>query len=654
VDVGVRVEVHHGDCMSVMRDMPDASVDSVVTDPPYHLTSIVKRFGAENAAPAKGGVYARSSAGFMGKRWDGGDIAFTVELWAEVFRVLKPGGHMLAFGGTRTYHRMACAIEDAGFEIRDQLGWLYGSGFPKSLDVGKALDKAALSAPLFDEIRSHVRHWRDARGLTNPGLNDALGLGTNGCGMARHWTSEVGSQHSIPSKDQWRRLKALLAWPDCELDAIYDRVKDGAERPTIGTVAGTRLAVAPGQGEDRRAVVLDITAPATDLARQWDGWGTALKPAWEPICLARKPLIGTVAENIAAHGTGGLNIGACRIPSEPVTTTRGKNVLGIMNDDGWKPSQGGQSWTMPAAGRWPANLVHDGSDEVLEAFAAFGPTGANGGRGNFKQHAWMGGDTPQQIERSKGTAARFFYCGKTSANERRLDGAQIIIDTDRSQVGDGKPWRAAGTTQEARSVRLLVDTDVFPPRVTGVFGAQNSNASEWNTLLFGKMPTDLSRLGGKFTTSTKTSSTTYSAILNWLTLSLTSDSTAAVSLETAFGLSRAESAASLGPYRTTTNEPMASAPGASRALSLGPFRISVDDAKSWHPTVKPQSLMRWLCRLITPPGGTVLDPFAGSGSTLLAARAEGFHAVGIEREAEYVEIARRRLSVDAPLFSEVA
>jgi DNA modification methylase len=192
-------ELIQADCRAVLACIPDNSVDAVVTDPPYHLTSIVKRFGAANAAPAgfgTDGAFSRASRGFMGQEWDGGDIAFNPALWAEVLRVLKPGGHMVAFSGTRTYHRMACAIEDSGFEIRDQIAWVYGSGFPKSHDVSKAMDAAA--------------------------------------GVPR------------------------------------DVIKSGAA--------------------------------TTDAARQWQGWGTALKPAFEPICLARKPLDGTVAANVLAHG----------------------------------------------------------------------------------------------------------------------------------------------------------------------------------------------------------------------------------------------------------------------------------------------------------------------------------------------------------------
>src|SRR5208337_3179496 len=141
-----RIVLHAGDCREVMKGFADNSIDAVVTDPPYHLTSIVERFGTGNAKEPKieqTGVYNRTTRGFMGKQWDGGDIAFRSETWAEALRVLRPGGHMVAFGGTRTYHRLVCAIEDAGFEIRDSLAWIYGSGFPKSLDVSKQLDKAA-------------------------------------------------------------------------------------------------------------------------------------------------------------------------------------------------------------------------------------------------------------------------------------------------------------------------------------------------------------------------------------------------------------------------------------------------------------------------------------------------------------------------------
>lgn len=381
--------VYEGSCLDVMQLLDDNSVDAIVTDPPYHLTSIVKRFGGKNAAPAKSretGAFARASRGFMGQTWDGGDIAFRPETWEEALRVLKPGGHIAAFSGTRTYHRMAVAIEDAGFEIRDQLAWTYGSGFPKSHDVSKAIDKA-LGAE-----REKVRI--EASSVRNP---KATGGGKDGVeGATRPWIEEA-------------------------LRVGYHE-KDG-------------------------------DAPATPQAAEWQGWGSALKPAWEPICLARKPLDGTIAENVLAHGVGALNIDGCRVEGEAgrplvVSDRRSGNVVYGDGLQGSKAVAGGTD-----LGRWPANILHDGK-------AGFGEQG------------------------------RFFYCAKASKADR----------------GEGNN----------------------------------------------------------------------------------------------------------------------------------------------HPTVKPTELMRWLCRLITPPGGLVLDPFTGSGSTGRGAVLEGFRFVGIELSADYAAIARRRIAAVQP------
>src|SRR5512139_2648762 len=166
------IRVLGGDCLEILPTLDENSIDACVTDPPYHLTSIVKRFGGNNSAPAQfgtDGAYARASAGFMGKQWDGGDIAFRPETWAAVYRVLKPGAHLLAFGGTRTYHRMACAIEDAGWEIRDCLVWGYASGFPKSLDVSKAIDKAGGTDTTADERWRPEPHFITGRFKTASG-----------------------------------------------------------------------------------------------------------------------------------------------------------------------------------------------------------------------------------------------------------------------------------------------------------------------------------------------------------------------------------------------------------------------------------------------------------------------------------------------------
>jgi len=413
----------HGDCLEVMRTLDAASVDAVVTDPPYGL-------------------------GFMGKGWDHGVPG--AEFWAEALRVAKPGAHLLAFGGTRTHHRLMCAIEDAGWEIRDCLMWLYGSGFPKSLDVGKAIDKAA-----------------------------------------------------------------------------------GAERRTIGIrpdAAKRTSGTTTSSGWATPSRCNDLTAPATDAAKRWSGWGTALKPAWEPIILARKPLDGTVAANVTAHGCGGLNIDGCRIEG-----TKPK-MFAIDSESRNNPIFQTRSATsngdLTSEGRWPANLMLD-----EEAGAMLDGQAPNaGGGGKFvavqrERNKGLGNSSPGPgvvaIDNygDTGGASRFFYCPKASK-------------ADRDEGLEGMPERLA--------------------------------AAMHGNLVSGQ------RLGGDGS-----------------------------------------------PIKT-------------------PLR------SNHHPTVKPTALMRYLCRLVTPPGGLVLDPFTGSGSTGKAAALEGFNFIGIEREAEYVEIARARIAGATP------
>ncbi len=420
--------LHCGDCLAVLPTLDENSLDSCVTDPPYHLTSIVKRFGKNGSAPAQfgtDGAYSRASAGFMGKQWDGGDIAFRPETWAEVYRVLKPGAHLLAFGGTRTYHRMACAIEDAGFEIRDCIQWLYGSGFPKSHDVSKGIDRAA------------------------------------------------GAEREIVGKRQFA-------------DGTFAR--DGA-------VMGARNGI---YGAAEGAPVL--TAPATDAARQWEGWGTALKPACEMIVLARKPLSEkTVAANVLRWGTGALNIDGCRVPTDATDAAAMERCntpgSGRMTTGGGLQGTGTFSRSSPTGelkttqGRWPANIIHDGSNEVL---AGFPETGLSNGRNSVGRVDQAFTDDARKSRRDDihegfgdtGSAARFFYCAKASKKDR---------------------------------------------------------------------------------------------------------------------------------------------------------------AGSKHPTVKPIKLIQYLIRMVTPPGGTVLDPFAGSGTMAEAAVREGMRCVLIEREPEYQADIRRRI-----------
>jgi site-specific DNA-methyltransferase (adenine-specific) len=402
------VRILQGDCRAVMATLPEASVDAIVCDPPYEL-------------------------GFMGKGWDRSGVANDVETWRQALRVLKPGGHLLAFSGTRTYHRMVCAIEDAGFEVRDQIGWLYGSGFPKSLDVSKAIDKAAGAE------------------------REVVGQRTDG-----RYAYEFGPAAS--------RSGGIMG--------------EGIEQESRGR----------------------ITAPATDAARQWAGWGTALKPAWEPVCVARKPLAGTVAANVLQHGTGALNIDGCRVgdtvetwPASRSYGTKAKKFSSAAEQEAETQRTG----TAPP-GRWPANVIHDGSDEVLAAFPET-RSGALTPDMNVKPSTgWSGGSQANRVKSSfdanEGSAALFLYTAKASGDDRN----------------EG-----------------------------------------------------------------------------------------------------------LGRDRNT------------------------------HPTVKPTELMRYLCRLVTPPGGVVLDPFMGSGSTLKAAELEGFDAIGIELDPAYIEIARRRIAADAPLFADV-
>ena len=404
--------------------MPDNAIDSVVTDPPYGLS-------------------------FMGKAWDGS--VPSPEMWAEVLRVLKPGGHLLAFAGTRTQHRMACAVEDAGFEIRDMIGWAYGSGFPKSHNVQQAINKANRGTP---------------HGSSDPT-------------SPNHGKFKGGCSEENPSGRGF------------------------------GAGAGAFMAesgVARGGDEG-----------------QWQGWGTALKPAWEPITVARKPLHGTVAKNVLAHGTGALNIDGCRIDALDNTTKAWRGAGGRRRDEYRTGTSGAPVPT--DLGRWPANIIHDGSDEVLAAFPdAKGQAGVVGPQHGDRASVNCYGDygprphTPPRVEIEK-SAARFFYCAKASKADRdhgldHLEEQQFV----QWQTGNG----ASGTPS------------------------------------------------------------------------------------------------SMSEGRDTRR-------------------------KNTHPTVKPTKLMRYLCRLVTPPGGVVLDPFMGSGSTGRGAVMEGFQFVGIEMDAQYLEMARARI-----------
>ncbi len=341
-----------GDCREVLKTLPDNSVDSIVTDPPYEL-------------------------GFMGKAWDATGVAYDANLWREAYRVLKPGGHILSFGGSRTYHRMACAIEDAGFEVRDQLMWVYGSGFPKSHNISKALNKAA------------------------------------------------GVQYETKPAEGVGFMKA-----------------DGANgyNPTINRMFQV------GQ--------------SSAAAKQWDGWGTALKPAHEPIVLARKPLEGTVVDNVRKWGVGGLNIDGCRVEfvseedrQESVQKNQHADFGSTM---GSNQVYGDYSMLKPQnyapLGRFPANLMHDGSQEVLELFPQSKSTGgANGGKLGARTYGKFSNQTLGANAGGlgdEGSAARFFYCPKASKKDRD-EGCEELPTQEkpahmRTANGEGEPSMTEG------------------------------------------------------------------------------------------------------------------------------------------------------------------------------------------------------------------
>jgi DNA modification methylase len=464
--------LYHGDCREVMAQLDAESVDAIVTDPPYDLTT-GKKGGTGQASVDLDSPYGRSritagnSGGFMGKSWDATGVAHDPETWVAALRVLKPGGHLVAFGGARTFHRLTCAIEDAGFEIRDCLSWLYGSGFPKSLNVSKAMDR------------------------------------------------EAGAKREVVG----RRTDGPSSW----------LIEQKREHRASG---GTGIGYADGSGKE-----YDITTPATDLAKQWDGWGTALKPAWEPIILARKPLIGTVSRNVEHHGTGALNIDGCRIETQEALG-RNNHVNPFGSERTWSVSNSpGLDSTNREGGRWPANVVLD--EEAAALLDASVPASKGGFVRNRTQGARpfnnngapTGYETTARIDEPDGGPSRFFYCAKASRAERNagLEGME-------ERVG----------------------------------GCLEGNADTENARKIGARP-DL-------------------------------------------------------PVARTANH---------------------------HPTVKPVALMRWLVRLITPPGGMVLDPFMGSGTTGIACALEGMAFTGIEQDAEYLEIARRRIAhAQGPLFAE--
>jgi DNA modification methylase len=632
-----RVHLHCGDCRDVLAGLSENSIDSCVTDPPYHLTSIVKRFGAENAAPAQfgsDGRYARASAGFMGKVWDGGDIAFDPDTWRAVYRVLKPGAHLLAMGGTRTYHRLACAIEDAGFEIRDCIQWLYGSGFPKSHDVSKGIDKRGGNSHLTREISTAIKAARESRGMSTSECDKIF------CGSTTNWSWFEGRPigQRAPNVETFALICA--AWP--ELLPFANAVAE-VEREVIGENNNVfRSYQSTSINYEINSGSADITAPATDAARQWAGFGTALKPACEMIVLARKPLSeGTVAANVLRWGTGAINVDGCRIHADDAqggnyTVTRLKPGATLNKTGGnWRPENGGVEYNGEMKpGRWPANVIHDGSEEVVAAFPESDHARGNTSPTKCGGYAFWGSGSPNHYgpidSGDSGSAARFFYTAKADSDERITRYVEDVRIEWNSENG-------------LRQVTLLVDTEQSLEKVIVV--SPSMADSGWSTFLCGSTITELFRRASKFIIRTTTSSTIESKTWNWLTTLRTRESIADVNYETANGGNHAENAGRGFWQITITVGRTESLPGAESVASGTPLKISVSGRQHSHPTVKPLALLQYLIRLICPKGGTVLDCFAGTGTLGEAAWREGMSAVLIEREAEYCADIRRRMAL---------
>ena len=483
-----RFELHLGDCLETLRTMPDNSVDSVVTDPPYGLS-------------------------FMGKRWDY-DVP-SVEIWAECLRVLKPGGHLLAFAGTRTQHRMAVRIEDAGFEIRDMIAWTYGSGFPKSMDVSKAIDKDA-------------GHWR----------------GRAGSVIADNGAMSGGNYERTPKGD-----------------------------------------------------------PVTESARQWSGWGTALKPALEPITVARKPLSeGTVAANVLQHGTGALNIDGCRVGDEVLPA----QVRGVTRMGTFDGAEGNE--TPERTGRWPANLIHDGSEpaDLLGEAARFFQQCKSG-----YNEAWHDLNLPQE---NANTAEQ-------SLSQQRRAAVSALVLAVNSALPEGLLCSALSTAPSttATGIELRQIAEIVTQTIKSI--------------------------DSRFWHESKPAR---------LTLSLNHASDAEIQRltdTTTITVSRWKSDGSVDPVTFSITQQNLEAgerdctPSTDGKRFIYCAKASKRDRGegNTHPTVKPTDLMRYLCRLVTPPGGLVLDPFMGSGSTGKAAMREGLRFIGCEMSPEYLEIARARI-----------
>jgi len=511
-----------GDCIQELKKLSDNSIDACITDPPYEL-------------------------GFMGKKWDKTGIAYQASLWQEVLRVLKPGGHLLSFGGSRTYHRMACAIEDAGFEIRDCIMWVYGSGFPKSLNIGKAVDKLQ--------------------------GNERKKVGSGKSGKPESHTSSLN------------------------MSQVEHNTFGGEFNVTKGT-------------------------------SEWEGWGTALKPAHEPIVLARKPLSEkTVAKNVLKWGTGGINIDGCRVAldgSENMNAVQKGNIYGSGDIYG-KAEQKHTTQTYKPEGRFPANFIHDGSQQVMDLFP-------NVKTGSIKPHKQKQDPNilyaPKYINATfsgdSGSAARFFYCAKASKKERNRGITGLTLELEVCQCED--------------NMEQVISLE------KGISELIAGTGYEWNTTSCGNEKMGKSQKDIVSIILMATNKTTPSKTWSALTLPLTREFIVGVTkIAVGCGLSLAVNADNSSPLQSIMKESLELARGVKSAASETQLKISVKENRNGHPTIKPLALMKYLVKLISREGQTVLDPFLGSGTTGIACKELKREFIGIEKEKEYIEIAKRRI-----------
>jgi site-specific DNA-methyltransferase (adenine-specific) len=490
-------KAYHIDCVEGLKLLADNSIDAIVTDPPYEL-------------------------GFMGKKWDSTGIAYNIDMWKECLRVLKPGGHLLSFGGARTYHRMTCAIEDAGFEIRDQIMWIYSQGMPKSQNIKKAIEKKSKSS---------------------------------------------------------------------------------------------------------------------ELAEQWLGWESNLKPAHEPIVLARKPLSEkTIADNVLKWSTGGLNIDECRIPTDWKNeyseswfkSGRGKTIT--WNGDEYRTDMTAGD-RINSKGRYPANVIFDEeAAKMLDEQSGILKSDSNNVRskiGTFLEHGGLGKPGDIQVAYGdSGGASRFFYCAKATKKERNQGCENLIV------------WENVELNpligELSRHLKDILE-----------YMMQKQKNTEWNILSFGKEIVEKYPRDMIFITKMGIKLTTILEILNLLINSLTKESIRDV-LEMVMenGINLAENVEKLNQLKQNTiNEEMESLLGVVNAVLATLLKIKEKGrVGNIHSTVKPLKLMEYLIKLVTPPNGIILDPFAGSGTTLLTAKNLGFNYIGFEKEEEYMEIINKRLA----------